>query len=104
MKPSVLKSFRENKMLKNKIIVVTGGAGLLRRTFVRSIAEQGGIAIAADIDLNAAERVAAEVGKGFPGVIEAVKLNITCKEVILALIASLRAKHGHIDAVVNGAS
>ena len=49
-------------------------------------------------------RVAAEVGKGFPGVIEAVKLNITCKEFILELIASLRAKHGHIDAVVNGAS
>ncbi len=100
----MLKILRENKMLKNKIIVVTGGAGLLGRTFVRSIAEQGGIAIAADIDLNVAERVAAEVGKDFPGVIEAVKLDITCKESILELIASLRAKHGRIEAVVNGAS
>jgi NAD(P)-dependent dehydrogenase (short-subunit alcohol dehydrogenase family) len=90
-------------MLRDNVVVVTGGAGLLGRTFVRSIAEQGGIAIAADIDLNAAERVAAEVGKDFPGVIEAVKLDITCKESILELIASLRTKHGRIDAVVNNA-
>ena len=42
-------------MLKNKIIVVTGGAGRLGQTFVNAIAQNGGIAIAADIDFNAAE-------------------------------------------------
>jgi NAD(P)-dependent dehydrogenase (short-subunit alcohol dehydrogenase family) len=90
-------------MLKNKIIVVTGGAGLLGQAFVRSIAEQGGIAIAADIDLNAAERIAAEVGKDLSGVIEAAKLDITSKDSILELIENLRAKHGRIDAVINNA-
>ena len=90
-------------MLKNKIIVVTGGAGLLGRTFVRSIAEQGGIAVAADIDLNAAERMADEVGRDFPGAIEVAKLDITCKDSVVELIANLRAKHGRIDALINNA-
>ena len=45
-------------MLNNAVIVVAGGAGLLGRSFVRSIAEQGGIAVVADLDSKAATRVA----------------------------------------------
>ena len=37
-------------LLKDNIIVITGGAGLIGKEFARSIIEQGGIAIIADID------------------------------------------------------
>ena len=59
-------------MLKNKIIVVTGGAGRLGQTFVNAIAQNGGIAIAADINLSAAERIVADVGEDSIGSVMAV--------------------------------
>jgi NAD(P)-dependent dehydrogenase (short-subunit alcohol dehydrogenase family) len=37
-------------MLKNKVIVITGGNGLLGREFCRSVSENNGIAIIADYD------------------------------------------------------
>jgi len=36
-------------VLDNKVVVVTGGAGLLGAVFVRSIVEHGGVAVIADI-------------------------------------------------------
>ena len=39
-----------NLLVKKKYIVITGGAGLIGKEFARSIIEQGGIAIIADID------------------------------------------------------
>ena len=90
-------------MLKNKIVVVTGGAGRLGRTFVNAIAQNGGVAIAADIDFNAAERIAANVGEDTIGSVEAAQLDITNKKSILKLIENVRTKYGRIDAVVNHA-
>tara|TARA_B110001450_G_scaffold256772_2_gene288631 strand:+ start:6976 stop:7743 length:768 start_codon:yes stop_codon:yes gene_type:complete len=90
-------------MLKNKIIVVTGGAGRLGQAFVKAIAQNGGVAIAADIDFNSAERVAEDVGEDSIGSVMAAQLDITSKKSILELIENVRAEYGRIDAVVNNA-
>lgn len=90
-------------MLEGKIVVVTGGAGLLGRAFAQRIAEQGGLAIVADVDAAAAERTAAEVRRACAGSAEGAMLDITDVESVTALITHLREKHGHIDAVVNNA-
>lgn len=37
-------------MLKKKIVVITGGAGLIGKEFVKAVIEQNGIAIIADIN------------------------------------------------------
>jgi len=37
-------------MLKNKVVVITGGAGLIGKEFVKAVVENGGIAIIADIN------------------------------------------------------
>ena len=37
-------------MLTDRVVVVTGGAGLIGQEFVRVIVENGGIAIIADIE------------------------------------------------------
>lgn len=90
-------------MLGGKVIVVTGGAGRLGPSFVRRIAEQGGTAVVADIDVAAAIRVAEEAASECPGRVEAMPLDITSSSSLDALIAGLQARHGHIDAVVNNA-
>jgi len=73
-------------MLTGKVAVVTGGAGLLGRAFVRRIVEQGGTAIAADIDAGAAERVAQELAGIGPGRAVGAPVDITDVESVTALI------------------
>lgn len=90
-------------MLKGKIIVVTGGGGLLGGAFVQTIAENGGIAVAADIDFDAARRVVSSVmpdasGSAFPEL-----LDITDRESVVKLIERVVDNCGKIDAVVNNA-
>lgn len=90
-------------MLDDKLVVVTGGAGLLGRAFAHRIAERRGIAVVADIDAGAAARVAAEISGKFPGRAESAAMDITDKNSIGALITRLNESHGRIDAVVNNA-
>lgn len=94
-------------MLNDKVIVVTGGAGLLGRNFCRAIAQQGGTAIVADLNPSAAEKTAAEIraNETRPGSGRALAaaLDITSLESVQSLIASLHKTHGRIDAVVNNA-
>jgi NAD(P)-dependent dehydrogenase (short-subunit alcohol dehydrogenase family) len=90
-------------MLDNKVVVITGGAGLLGREFSRAVAEQGGVAIVADVNLSAAQEAATRIAKEYSGRAEAAVLDITNKASIDALIDALHARHGRIDAVVNNA-
>jgi NAD(P)-dependent dehydrogenase (short-subunit alcohol dehydrogenase family) len=89
-------------MLNEKVIVVTGGAGLLGRHFCNAIARQGGIAIVADVNLASAQAVAAEI-KASNCQAEAALVDITNAASIESLIGSLHATYGRIDAVVNNA-
>lgn len=88
-----------HKLLENKVIVVTGGAGAIGQSFVRCIAERGGTPIVADINLEAAQSLADE----YKGSAEAAYLDITKKDSITTLIAGLLEKYGRIDALVNNA-
>lgn len=90
-------------MLHGKIIVITGGAGLLGSQFCSAVAENGGIAIVADQDVAAAKRVADEISAKHAGHAEAEALDITDKNSVTQLIARLSERHGHIDALVNNA-
>jgi len=91
-------------MLNDKVVVVTGGAGALGRGFAAAIARQGGAAIAADVNIEAARRVADEwQAQPGGGSVVAAELDITSKDSVCALIDSLQARFGRIDAVVNNA-
>jgi NAD(P)-dependent dehydrogenase (short-subunit alcohol dehydrogenase family) len=90
-------------MLQDKVIVVTGGAGLLGRQFCEAIAAHGGTVIVADRDLEGAARVADEIASRHAGRALAGELDITSEASVQALIAQLAARHGRIDAVVNNA-
>jgi NAD(P)-dependent dehydrogenase (short-subunit alcohol dehydrogenase family) len=90
-------------MLNGKVVVITGGAGLLGRAFVQAVVEQGGIAIVADIDVGAADTFVQKQLPAYAGQACAEKLDITSKDSVSALIERVVQKHGRIDAVVNNA-
>lgn len=88
---------------EGKVIVITGGAGVLGSSFVRRIAREGGTAIAADMDLGAAKQLADEIGDANPGQVQASHLDITSEDSVKRLITDLQQRYGRIDAVVNNA-
>jgi NAD(P)-dependent dehydrogenase (short-subunit alcohol dehydrogenase family) len=90
--------------LKNKIVVITGGAGLIGKGFVRAVVENGGTAIIADIDEISGNNVKDEISKeSGTDKIEFNKVDITSRESIQVMIDAIIKKHKVIDALVNNA-
>ena len=87
--------------LKDKIVVVVGGSGLLGRSFVKAVLEHGGFAIVADLNSAAMQQVVNEVGVLFPKKMTSATLDITDKSSIVRLIDQVSNQYEHIDAVVN---
>ena len=77
--------------LENKVIVVTGGNGLLGKSFVKAINKAGGIPVIADINEKS------EMDYAY------VKLDITSKKSIIKAIKHIDKKYGHIDGLINNA-
>ena len=90
-------------MLDGKVVVVTGGGGLIGAAFVQAIADQGGIAVVADVDAGAADKVVQSLNQVVSGSAYAESLDITDKNSVTGLIQRVATKHGRIDAVVNNA-
>jgi NAD(P)-dependent dehydrogenase (short-subunit alcohol dehydrogenase family) len=90
--------------LEGRTVVITGGAGLIGRGFVRAVAENGGVAIIADIDETSGNKVRSELATE-SGVdkIEFIKVDITSRESIQTMIGSILERHQTVDALVNNA-
>jgi CMP-N-acetylneuraminic acid synthetase/NAD(P)-dependent dehydrogenase (short-subunit alcohol dehydrogenase family) len=90
--------------LRDKVVIITGGAGLIGKEFVKSIIKQGSIAIIADINENLGKKVkdnlSAELNTKN---IDHFKLDITCKDSLDECIQYLHKKYKRIDALVNNA-
>ena len=90
--------------VKNKIVVITGGAGLIGKGFVKAVVENGGTAIIADIDEISGNKVKDEISKELAtDKIDFIKVDITSRESIQGMIDVIINKHKVIDALVNNA-
>lgn len=89
-----------SELVRDKVVIVTGGAGLLGRTFCQAIADNGGIAVVAEYDIAIAEKLCTSLENTS---IVPAKVNITDKNSIKALITTISEKYGKIDALVNSA-
>ena len=91
-------------MLKDKIIVVTGGAGLIGTGFIKAIVKNNGTAIIADVNKNVGLELKTNLTKSLNSKnIDFIKLDINSKESILNCISELSQKYKRIDALVNNA-
>jgi NAD(P)-dependent dehydrogenase (short-subunit alcohol dehydrogenase family) len=91
-------------LLKDKVVVITGGAGLIGQEFVKSIVDQGGIAVIADIDKIHGRKVAKTIQEDLNSkCIFFVQMDIVSKSSIQKCIDYVHKKYGKIDALVNNA-
>jgi len=91
-------------MLKDKVVVVTGGAGTLGQEFARTILNNGGVAIVVDICRHRIERLQEKLSVQSPSArAEGFHADITNKESLSLLVNDVDNRHGRIDALVNNA-
>src|ERR1700741_3641722 len=86
--------------LKDKVVVITGGCGLLGRTFVEAALKNNATVVAADISEEQLQKLSAEIKSDR---LYTAKLDITSEASVKSLIADVKAKYGKIDALVNNA-
>jgi NAD(P)-dependent dehydrogenase (short-subunit alcohol dehydrogenase family) len=91
-------------MIKDQVVVITGGAGLIGKEFVQAVIANNGIAIIADINDQIGNRVKEELSLELQtNAIDFITLDITSKDSLSSAIDSLHQKYGKIDALVNNA-
>lgn len=76
-------------MLKNKVIVVTGGNGLLGSAMIKDIRIKGGIGLSADLAIKNTD--------------DSVHCDITSLDSIRKVVEFVSQKYGRIDGWVNNA-
>ena len=85
--------------LSGKVAVVTGAGGVLMSEFAKALAECGAKVALLDINAEAAEAVAAQIGESAL----AVPTNCLSKESIVAAHSIIAEKLGKVDILINGA-
>jgi 3-oxoacyl-[acyl-carrier protein] reductase len=83
--------------LKDKVALVTGGASGFGEGIARRFAQEGALVAIADLNEDAAQKLAKELG----GL--AVHADISFASDVTALVQTVRAKWGEIDILVNNA-
>ena len=88
--------------LKDQVAVITGGGGVLCSTMARALSACGARIAVADLKLEAAEAVAAEIRKE-GGTAIGVACNVLEKESLAAANAKVKSELGPVDILINGA-
>ena len=91
-------------MLKDKVVIVTGGAGLIGQEFIKAVVENNGFAVIADINKEQGEnckKYQQEVLK--TDRIVFTELDINSSSSINKMIEKITTRYGKIDALINNA-
>lgn len=90
--------------LENKVIVVTGGAGLLGRKHAEAIVEAGGIPVLLDLNEKLLAEVACDISKTYSKEVIGIKCDITNKNEINQSLDTIIRRFGRLDGLVNNAA
>ena len=85
-----------------RVAIITGGGRGFGKAFGHAIADRGGHAVLADIDLAAAEAAAKEIRDAGGGA-SAVRCDVAAEADVDRLIAEMVASYGGIDVLINNA-
>ncbi|MCY9090530.1 bifunctional aldolase/short-chain dehydrogenase [Bacillus mojavensis] len=87
-----------------KVALVTGGAGGIGSAVCRRFAAEGGHVIAADLNIEGAQKIAEEINETYgEGRAMAVKMDVTNEEEVQSAFEQAALTYGGIDIVVNNA-
>ena len=89
--------------LKNKVAVITGGAGIICSTMAKSLAGQGVKTVILDLNKDAALKVAAEITKEFKTPSIGLSANVLDKASLELVRKQIQDTFGSIDILINGA-
>ena len=90
--------------LKDKVAVITGGAGMLGTQYAEAIAEAGGIPILADVKEEDAKKSAEIISKKFSVNAIGIGTDITRKNEVEHLRDTILNQYGQIDILINNAA
>lgn len=87
-----------------KVAFITGGAGGIGSETARRLVSEGAHVVLADLNLEGAEKVAAEINEKYgEGRAAAVKMDVTSEEQVQAAYAFTSLTYGGVDIIVNNA-
>ncbi len=89
--------------LSGRVAIITGGAGLLGRQHAATIAEAGGHAVLADIS-ERVDEAAAEMAGAHRVAALGVRVDVTRKPEVEAMVKTALARFGRIDILINNAA
>ena len=90
--------------LEGKVAVITGGASGIGRATVLKFVREGAKVIVADLNLEQAEAVVAEVAEqGFPGAAAAAQVDVSQYDQVEAVVARAVEVFGRLDVIFNNA-
>lgn len=89
--------------VEGRVVIITGAAQGIGRELARQFAAAGAFSVVADLDLEKAESVVAEIeGAGGSGL--AVCVDVSDEPSVTAMVASVLEKWGRVDVLINNAS
>ena len=90
---------KERRSLSGKVVAITGGARGIGKTTAQALIRKGCRVALGDLDLELAERTAAELGAGTV----AIELNVTDRDSFTAFLDEAERQLGPIDVLMNNA-
>lgn len=99
-----MNNYEKLSLPQDKVIIITGGAGLIGKAFSLACASIGGSVIIADMDKGRGEQALRQIQEVTGSDKHRyISCDITNKESVLGLIKSVQGEFGRIDALVNNA-
>lgn len=89
--------------LKDKVCLVTGSASGIGRAIATRYVSEGAKVVIADLQLEAAEKTAADLTAAGPGEAIGITMDVTSEEAVNAGVAAVIARWGRVDVLVSNA-
>ena len=89
--------------LKDKVAIITGGAGIICSAMARSLAAQGVKTVILDLKLDAAQEVARQIENEFNASSFGIAANVLDKKSLEMAMQQIYNRFGGVDILINGA-
>ena len=89
--------------LKDKVAVITGGAGIICSTMAKSLAAQGVKTVILDLNQDTAQEVARKIEKEFNIPSFGISASVLDKKSLEMAMQQINKRFGAVDILINGA-